>query len=288
MKPKGFTLIELLVVISIIGVLSSIVFVSFFGSREKARLAKAQQFDAQVSHALGAYAVGIWRFEEGSGVDIHDESGFGNDGILGDGTCVAGNGSCPSWAIGQGVYSGTNALSFDGNDYVNFGSARENLQMGTGAITLEHWIKLSPWSGYRILFFGGAGGGWNGYATGLSTDCSSFHYEVCGSTGGRQSADVNIGIELNKWNYIVFIFDGINNRMTCYLNGEKKDNRSISDPGNVRNSHIFAIGSHNGSSWFYNGSIDDVRIYNEALSTAQIQQHFAAGAASHGIAINDY
>lgn len=280
MKPKGFTLIELLVVISIIGVLSSIVFVSFSGSREKARLAKAKQFDAQISHALGAYAVGIWRFEEGSGITLHDESGFGNDGTF--------NGNLAP-VFPAGVYSGTTALQFDGvDDYVNFGSARENLQMGTGAITLEHWIKLSPWSGYRILFFGGAGGGWNGYATGLSTDCSSFHYEVCGSTGGRQSADVNIGIELNKWNYIVVIFDGINNRMTCYLNGEKKDNRSISDPGNVRNSHIFAIGSHNGSSWFYNGSIDDVRIYNEALSTAQIQQHFAAGAASHGIAINDY
>ena len=71
-KLNGFTLVELLVVISIIGLLSSIVLVSFSNSRDKARLAKSQQFDAQISHALGAYAVGIWRFEEGTGTIVQD------------------------------------------------------------------------------------------------------------------------------------------------------------------------------------------------------------------------
>jgi prepilin-type N-terminal cleavage/methylation domain-containing protein len=135
MKSRGFTLIELLVVISIIGVISSVIFVSFSGSRDKARLAKAQNFDAQISHALGAYAVGIWRFEEGTGIDIHDESGFGNDGTF------VGNPS-PTFPDSE-VYVGTKALYFDGtDDYVNCGN-NSSLNLAGGDFTAEAWINLA-------------------------------------------------------------------------------------------------------------------------------------------------
>jgi len=39
--------------------------------------------------------------------------------------------------------------------------------------------------------------------------------------------------------------------------------------------------------WNFNGAIDEVRIYNRALSAAEIKKHYAAGAAKHGIALND-
>ncbi|MEA3295592.1 MAG: prepilin-type N-terminal cleavage/methylation domain-containing protein, partial [Patescibacteria group bacterium] len=93
---KAFTLIELLVVISIIGLLSSIVLVSTKGIREKARLAKAQKFDSSIQHALGANAVGIWRFEEGTGTTAHDESGYGNDGTIHGATFDIGGGVYPN------------------------------------------------------------------------------------------------------------------------------------------------------------------------------------------------
>ena len=130
----GFTLIELLVVISILGVLSSIILVSFGGQKDKARLAKAQQFDAQINHALGAYAVGIWRFEEGSGTNLYDASGFDNDGMF------IGN---PAPEFPNGVYLGTTALEFDGNDdYVSVPD--DNSLDITDAITLTAWVYDPP------------------------------------------------------------------------------------------------------------------------------------------------
>jgi prepilin-type N-terminal cleavage/methylation domain-containing protein len=131
---KGFTLIELLVVISIMGVISSVIFVSFSGSRDKARLAKAQQFDAQISHALSAYAIGIWRFEEGSGTTLYDMSGFENDGTF------IGN---PSPVFPGGVYSNTTSLEFDGiDDYVSIPD--DNSLDITDAITITAWIYDPP------------------------------------------------------------------------------------------------------------------------------------------------
>lgn len=139
MKDKSFTLIELLVVIAIMGLLSSIVLVNLKGTREKARIAKILEFSQSVNHALGAYAVGIWRFEEGQGSTAYDSSGYGNNGKLGDGTCTPGFGNCPNWTTGILGY----ALSFDGtDDYVQVvHSASLNI---TSAITLEAWVYDPP------------------------------------------------------------------------------------------------------------------------------------------------
>lgn len=52
MKQRGFTLIELLVVISLIGLLSSIVFASLGGAREKARIARAQSDLKEIVRAI--------------------------------------------------------------------------------------------------------------------------------------------------------------------------------------------------------------------------------------------
>ena len=280
---KAFTLIELLVVISIIGVLASVVLVSFSGSRDKARLATAQQFDAQVSHALGAYAVGIWRFEGGAGTTAYDESGFGNDGTLGNGACAPGNGSCPSWATGQGVYSGTNALSFDGDDYV---SVPHNSSLNiTNALTIEAWVRTTTQQvGKYIVSKPKLGSGANGWD--LNTGAKNNKIKLITFYTTPISFQVDANIYDGIWHHIVGTYNG--SAHSIYIDGNFVDSQNASGTieTNTSNLYIGRFGTLGGYGYF-NGSIDDVRIYDEALSSSQIQQHFAQGAASHGIAINE-
>ena len=271
---KGFTLIELLVVISIIGVISSVIFMSFSGQRDKARLAKAQQFDAQISHALGAYAVGIWRFESISGGKVFDESGYGNDGTIHGNPIL----------VDSEVYPGTKALKFDGNDYV---SIPANSIPSGNQITFSLWAYGAniqptqnsviearsadnlrtlnvhlPWSNGNIYF-----------------DCGNN-----GSTYDRINKSASAVDYKGKWTHWVFTKNAVTGDMKIYLNGKLWH----SGTGKTRSlpaTTAVKLGSYVDGSHCYPGIIDDVRIYDEALSSAQIQQHYVAGAPAHGIAI---
>ena len=263
MKSKGFTLIELLVVISIIGVIASIVLVSFSGQRDKARLARAQQFSSQINHALGAYAVGIWDFEDQSNPTA-DRSGFGNHGILYGNTHFVAN-----------DVLGGHALSFDGNgDYVEIPDSTSLSITGTG-ITLEAWIKpkVGASNGAIIHKNNHYSLRWQNTGTITYADSITWSYATIGYYGNAPAG---------QWNHIIVTFDGSTIRF--YINGVEVGSKVRS--GSLTDNAIdLGIGSYNFTSNFFNGQIDDVRIYSHALSAAQIQQHYALGVAKHGIAL---
>jgi hypothetical protein len=207
-----------------------------------------------------------WQLNDGTGDAAADSSPYCNDGEL------VNMNTTTCWVTGV---TGS-ALQLDGvNDYVYSGTDA-SLQMGTGAITVEHWVKPNAWSDYKALFCGGAIGGYHGYGTGLHSGGSLFWYEVYGSTGGRQVYSADIGIQVGQWNHIVAIFDGINNVMKVYRNGVEKHSVNISDPGDVQNTKDFTIGSYYGK-WFFDGTIDEVRVYRRALSASEIYQRYQAG-----------
>ena len=71
-----------------------------------------------------------------------------------------------------------------------------------------------------------------------------------------------------EWHYVVGVRDGSNLHM--YVDGVLENTGSISDSDYSNNSPI-TIGAYNSGDYYFSGSIDDVRIYNRALSEGEVK-----------------
>jgi hypothetical protein len=212
--------------------------------------------------------VAQWFFDTGSGGTVFDSSGNSRNGFLNGGV---------TWVTGVEGY----ALEFDGvNDYVSVPSDA-GLSMGTSNITLEAWVRLRVGSasndgiinkgvswdeGYRMVIEDGPPGKWN------------IQTHIEDATAGpkqsrRFSADL---VSSNVWYHWAVVFDKDDNEY-IYIDGVLSQGGHLSDPitdvGSVANGQILQIGTHGAA--YVAATIDAVRIYNRALSQAEIQFNMA-------------
>ena len=203
--------------------------------------------------------VGYWKFDEGSGTTAFDSSGNGNIGVLYD---------SPTWVNGK---SGK-ALSFDGSDdYVRI--ERSSSLDATSEVTVEAWICPRAYvSGLgdnsHIVSRTNTGGG-HVYVLSLYPDSHKASYSVNPFPDQHAS---NADIQLNVWTHLTMTYDGSYVRL--YINGEFDSSYELS--GAIETTpNWLAIGCNSYGSTYahFNGTIDEVRIYNRALSQEEIRSH---------------
>jgi peroxiredoxin len=189
--------------------------------------------------------IGWWKFDETEGNTAVDSSGKGNDGTL------VGN---PVWRPKGGKIGG--ALEFGGKgDYVKI--ANEPAFDITNQITISAWVNitsvLQEWTG--IVTKGDTA--WR-----MSTDFANnvFHFGVSPSDYLNGRTEVGAG----QWHHVACVYDG--KRMKIYVDGALDVLRRRTGPI-ATNDFPVCIGENielTGRCW--HGLIDDVRIYNCALS----------------------
>ena len=192
-----------------------------------------------------------WKFDEIMGKSAFDSSGNGNNGTISGATWTAGK-------IG-------NALSFDGiNGYVKAGN-KANLNINGNQITIEAWVYPKSLSeSYIVSKFNGdtVTSGYN-----LLITQSNIYFRL-GDGKTRYQFAPSHGMSTNTWYHIVALYDG--KSMKIYKNGLALPG-STSFSGNIsRNSNNVTIGQRVGNSYRWNGFIDEVKIYNRALSAAEV------------------
>ena len=266
MNSKAFTLIELLVVISILGILASVVLISLDGARKQAEQKKAMEFSHTVRTSLGADLVGEWKFDQGSGTEAEDSSGYDHNGTLNNFDWTASSGWTDNGIFGK-------ALEFDGiDDHV----ATECISDLTRDQTLEFWVKRQEiWPFSKPLFVN-----FNTYNSGDVLVSLRYNTYIRFRYGANDTGHViQISLaDMDQWYHVVWVhraWNGSSHHYTVYRNGHK-----IADaywPGQKTMVEPFYIG-HLGKV-----TMDEVRIYDQALTTAEVQQLYAEIAARQGI-----
>jgi len=252
-NQKSFTLIELLVVIAIIGLLSSVVLLAVKEVIEKARISAGLQFSAQLYHGLGDEVVAIWNFDDvSSGIAI-DSSGCENNGTIKGVVSPV-----------DGVTKG--ALEFNGSDtYVDV-SPFDDLRDAT-QFTIEFWAKFDTPQDY--IFWRN-----NGWLTEVQATRYRFRFNLDDGWRAHYYMDHIIG----KWHHVAITWDGTWTK--GYINGELKLNENFDEAYSAMsdNSNNLSIGHRYN---YFKGSIDEIRIYKKALSSAQIKKIYIKGVKDH-------
>ncbi len=191
--------------------------------------------------------------------DANDASGNGNNGIVSGAVLTS-----------DRQNRAGSAYHFAASDYINvpFASSLNP----TNAFTLTAWIKADDWNGNRRILQKGHDG-----------SASEFQYLLYGSgESGTNSLIFGIGNPtfstlrvvwqvVNEWHHVTAVYDG--SAVILYVDGNPVGSQPAS--GTIRQSSApVYIGNKPAPNTrdAFHGSIDDARIYNRALSPAEVQQ----------------
>lgn len=215
--------------------------------------------------------VGYWHLDENASTTVYDASGRGGVGALYSGSTACANpptGGCPSWQSGSACKAGS-CLSFNGTDN-HVTSSFDGINVGASDLSVSVWVKLStmPTINPRIVSFAqDANNGFSLVAYGGS-GYDSFVWEI---KKGGFFYGVGLSSALyaaGQWYHLGATFDNSANTPKLYMNGIV-----VSGGGGALTlpptTGTLFIGSRANNS-FFPGSIDEVRIYDRALTASEI------------------
>jgi chitodextrinase len=208
--------------------------------------------------------VAAYGFNEGTGTTVTDASGNGNNGTIRSAT----------WTT-SGKYG--NALGFNGTSALVTINNATTLQLST-AMTLEAWVNPSTVSSaWRDVILKGDD---NYYLEGTSPASGRP------AMGGKFASSPLYGttaLAVNTWTHLAATYDGTTTRL--YVNGTQVSSQAQTG-AMAASTNPLQIGGDSLYGQFFQGTIDEVRIYNVALTASQIQADMNAPIGAVG-ATND-
>ena len=214
--------------------------------------------------------VHYWRLDEASGATALADSVGGSTATAGGGATLGLPGSL---ALG--------AAGFDGID--DFAQAPVDLA-ADGKLTIEFWMRWNAFADNDALAmeltpnFNGNDGG---FLIDPNAEQGSFGVGI-----GNPETRNNVYFSrpsAAQWHHYAFVFDttaAVSQQVTPYVDGQPASyakGASGAGTGNFANSTLYFM-SRAGANLFGGGALDEVAIYDQALSAAQIATHYATNA----------
>jgi regulation of enolase protein 1 (concanavalin A-like superfamily) len=202
---------------------------------------------------------GWWKMNDGAGSTAADSSGS------------AANGAITGGAWGSGKRSG--ALVFDGNDKMACGT---NASLnGTTPFSVSAWVKIPASHAAQAIVIQQRGpadastNGYNGqYQLRINADGKPSFW-VYGNGANQWDFTASTAVHDDQWHHLLAVRDGTEGRI--YIDGTLAGSASGTVRSLVSNIPVYMGCDGRDNNRFLSGSLDEVRIYNRALSGDEIQ-----------------
>jgi len=154
--------------------------------------------------------------------------------------------------------SSNSAYSFDGDeDYLEYTASIPSFDN----YTISLWAKPASSGTYEAMF-----SSYDDAGKGFQIDLNGGDFHIRKSEGGSMVLSTAV---LGVWTFVAFTYDGTNS--IGYIN----DVIPVSQSGGTNDFNRFRIGRNRNGSVFFSGAIDELRIYNRALTASEISSRFA-------------
>jgi hypothetical protein len=204
--------------------------------------------------------IAAYSFDDGAGTILGDATGSGNQGTI----------SGAAWTSGK--YG--SALDFNGTN------ARVDLP-ALGSLFYDHGYTLEAWVRRDSSKVDeGIVGSWDAAQSGgpmIWVDHIAGHYYATFNAGMSNYLDSGVAAATGSWQHVAVTYDGATARF--FVNGTQVASKAYS--GDVGDSNRWRIGAYGPNpDGFFDGAIDDVRIYSRALTGGQVATDMATPVAS--------
>ena len=224
-----------------------------------------------VQNVVSSGLVGYWTFDEGAGTSAADFSGSGNTATL----------SSASWGTGR---VGPYALSVNGSS-ASASAADVASEEFSGNMSVALWVNHTalPAANSWMYYLDKGQNSSENYGTGAYSDASGnarLFFEFVDSTGTARYYTQTNGLALGTavWTHLAFVFDHTNSLLTFYNNGLAVGSVSVTASLKGTTDPLI-IGQQNISGFTFpmNGLVDDLRLYNRALSASEVSSLAGVG-----------
>jgi chitodextrinase len=208
--------------------------------------------------------VAAYSFDEGSGSVLHDSSGNGNNGTL----------SNTSWTGGKNG----KALSFNGTSSMVTIPSSASLSPQTG-VTVEAWVRpattISSWRAIAVKEQSTSALSYGLYA-GSDSGPAALVY-----TSAEKNAKAASTLPQKTWTYIAAVYSG--STLSMFVNGSQVAQSTVSGSVTETSGALRLGGDTIWNEWFQ-GKIDDLRVYNRPLSASEVSSDMSTPVPLPGVA----
>jgi alpha-L-arabinofuranosidase len=203
----------------------------------------------------------LWTFDEGSGTIAHDSSGNGFTATLGTGA---------SWTAGN---VGSGAISLNGTAGA-VATVNQPVVNTAGSFTVSAWVDFAALGGYQTVV-SIAGNNVAGFFLQLRGDTGTFAFTRLASDSTSAAtfyaSDPNAPTA-GTWYHLVGVDDANAGTLTLYVDGQSVGSVAYTGGWQAGGDTLIGHGFYSaGEVDYVDGSIDQVQVFNSALTAAQIQ-----------------